>query len=64
MIEEEVLMTQAAEEAENLAYEYATNGNARPLEDEAYLVMESLLDYFNYEEELHHNKIRKKAINS
>lgn len=60
--EEEVLMMQAAEEAENLAYEYSTNGMQDLLEDEIYLVLESLLDYFNYEEELHHNNIRKKSF--
>ena len=48
--EEEVLMMQAAEEAKNLAYEYATNGMQDLLEDEVYLVMENLLDYLNYEE--------------
>ena len=61
MIDEEVLMTQAAEEAENLAYEYATKVMQDLSEDETYLVMQSLVDYFNYEEELHHNKIRKKS---
>lgn len=61
--EEEVLMMQAAEEAENLAYAYATNGTEDLSEDEMYLVMESLLDYFNYEEELHDNKVHKKAFN-
>lgn len=48
--EEEVLMMQAAGEAENLAYEYATNGMQDLLDDEVYLVMENLLDYLNYEE--------------
>ena len=62
--EEEVLMMQAAEEAENLAYEYATSGTQDLSEDEMYFVMESLVEYFNYEERLHHNNIRKKANNS
>ena len=64
MVDEEVLMMQAAEEVQTLAYEYATNGTQDLSEDEIYLVMESLVEYFNYKEELHHNNIRKKANNS
>lgn len=53
MVDEEVLMTQPAEEVENLAYEYSTNAMQDLSEDETYLVMQSLVEYYNYKEELH-----------
>lgn len=53
MVDEEVLMTQPAEEVENLAYKYSTNAMQDLSEDETYLVMQSLVEYYNYKEELH-----------